>query len=152
MSILKQDVAYGKEQIRELEQKWNNQEAQLKGQHELIAKLQDKARYYKEVSQGTRTEFNTTKVAQSVEDSQMKILKLEKQLEVIQHSRESEMRKFHSMQAKYEKKWSKKCWLKKLRGESLIGSKIGSGTYLISFQNSRKPSVKTMKKNPKGSC
>lgn len=62
MAILKQDVAYGKEQIRDLEQKCNNQEAQLKSQHELIARLQNKAMYYKEVSQGTKTEFNTTKV------------------------------------------------------------------------------------------
>lgn len=49
------------------------------------------------------------------------------------------------------KKWSRKCWLKKLREESLTGSKIRSGIYSISYQNSRRPLVQTMNKNQKRS-
>ena len=61
ISILKQDVAYSKEKIRELEEKNRAQEAQLKNQFEHIVKLKEKVKTLK--SDDNTSEDKVSKVS-----------------------------------------------------------------------------------------
>ncbi|CAI2364545.1 unnamed protein product [Moneuplotes crassus] len=102
IAILKQDIAYEKEKVRELEKKCNSQEAQLKSQHETIAKLKAKNIMLKDGS----TAGKKVKEVLSPETVEM-IEKLEKTIEILQKSKESEFKKDLIAKAKYEKKFKK---------------------------------------------